>query len=208
MDQLTVFLSNNPHIRHAIPQSPDFEELRLGFLINESNIPAIIIRPRSAEEVAALIPVLTKNNLQFAVRVGGHDMFGRSQVTNKVTIDLREISHINVDVESQTARLGGGVICMDMLEELHKHNVTTPFGVTPSVGQVGWATYGGYGLLSSTYGLGVDQIVGAKIVDAEGQIRDADEPMMTGIRGGGGSLGVIVEITVKIYPQDQVLMSS
>ncbi|CEJ54980.1 hypothetical protein PMG11_01266 [Penicillium brasilianum] len=205
MDQLTEFLAKNPHIRHVTPQSPDFEELRLGFLINESNIPAIIIRPRSAEDVAALIPVLTKNNLQFAVRVGGHDMFGRSQVTNKVTIDLREISHVNVDVESQTARLGGGVICMDMLEELQKHNVTTPFGVTPSIGQVGWATFGGYGPLSSKYGLGVDQIVGAKVVDAEGKIRDADEPMLTGIRGGGGSLGVIVEITVKIYPQDQVL---
>ncbi|KAF3385530.1 hypothetical protein F1880_001743 [Penicillium rolfsii] len=205
MDQLIKFLEEKPHIHYATPESPDFEELRLGFVINESKIPAIVVRPRSAEDVAGLIPLLAQNNLQFTVRVGGHDMTGRSQVTDGVTIDLREISHIHVDLESQTARLGGGVICMDMLEELQKYKVTTPFAVTPSVGQVGWATFGGYGFLSSTYGLGVDQIVGAQVVDAKGKIRDADETMLTGIRGGGGSLGVIVEITVKIYSQDQIL---
>lgn len=208
MDQLLDFLAKNSHIHYATPQSPDFEELRLGFVVNESRVPAIVVRPRSAEDVAALIALLTKNNLSFTVRVGGHDMSGRSQVTDGVTIDLREISHVHVDVESLTARLGGGVICMNMLEELQKHNVITPYGVTPSVGQVGWASFGGYGLLSSKYGLGVDQIVGAKIVDAEGKILDADETLLTGIRGGGGSFGVIVELTVKVYPQDQVGVGS
>lgn len=63
-----------------------------------------------------------------------------------MTIHLREISHVHVDVESLTARLGGRVICMNMLEELQKNNVITPYGVTPSVGKVGWAIFGGYGL--------------------------------------------------------------
>lgn len=35
---------------------------------------------------------------------------------------------------------------MNMLEELQKNNVITPYGVTPSVGKVGWAIFGGYGL--------------------------------------------------------------
>ncbi|KAJ5175757.1 uncharacterized protein N7482_001634 [Penicillium canariense] len=205
MDQLTQFLVENPHIHYATAHSSDFETLRAGFIINETKTPAVVVRPRSAEDVAALIALLSKSSLPFTVRVGGHDMFGRSQVADGVTIDLREIAHIHVDTESQTARLGGGVICMDMLTELQKHNMTTPHAVTPSVGQVGWASFGGYGMLSSKYGLGVDQIVGATVVDAEGIIREADETMLTGIRGGGGSLGVIVELTIKVYPQDQIL---
>jgi FAD/FMN-containing dehydrogenase len=204
MDQLTEFLSQTPHIHHATPQSPEFKELLLGFVFNESRTPAIVVRPRSAEEVAALIPMLTKNNLQFAVKVGGHDMFGRSQVSDGVIIDLREISHVYVDAESQTARLGGGVMGMDMLETLQKHNVTTPYATTPVVGQTGWTIFGGYGPLSSKHGLGVDQIVGAKVVDAEGKICEANETILTGIRGGGGTLGVIVELTVKVYPSAQV----
>lgn len=91
---------------------------------------------------------------------------------------------------------------MNMLEELQRHNVITPYGVTPSVGQVGCATFGGYGSLSSKYGLGVDHIVCAKVVNSEGKILDADEILhLTGIRGGGG---VILELTVKVYSQDQV----
>ncbi|KAJ5698053.1 hypothetical protein N7462_000058 [Penicillium macrosclerotiorum] len=205
MDQLTKFLADNPHIRHATRESPDFAELRSAFIIDEKTSPAIIIQPPSAEDVAALVSVVTRNGLPFTVRVGGHDMFGRSQIQDGVTIDLRALSWIEVDTKTQTARLGGGVITMDMLRELQQYHMTTPHAVTPTVGYVGWATYGGYGLLSATYGLGVDQILSAKVVDAEGILREADETMMLGIRGAGGFVGVIVEVTIKIYPSNQIL---
>ena len=73
-------------------------------------------------------------------------------------------------------------------------------GTIASVGYTGWATLGGYGPLTSHYGMGVDQIIGAKVVNANGRIWDADEEMLVGIRGGGGSLGIIVELTIKVYP--------
>lgn len=55
------------------------------------------------------------------------------------------------------------------------------------------------------YGLGVDQILGAKVVNYEGKIVDADEKMLQVIRGGGGTLGVIVTMTIKVYPLDKVV---
>jgi FAD/FMN-containing dehydrogenase len=80
-------------------------------------------------------------------------------------------------------------------------------GTVASVGYTGWATLGGYGPLSSHYGLGVDQILGAKIVNAHGQVQDANEELLVGIRGGGGSLGIIVELTIKVYPINKVRLS-
>ena len=77
-------------------------------------------------------------------------------------------------------------------------------GTIGSVGYTGWATLGGYGPLTSHYGMGVDQILGAKVVNGSGEIQDADEEMLVGIRGGGGSLGIIVELTVKVYPVSTV----
>jgi FAD/FMN-containing dehydrogenase len=58
--------------------------------------------------------------------------------------------------------------------------------------------------LASHYGLGVDQVIGAKIVNARGEIQTADEELLVGIRGGGGSLGIIVELTIKVYAIDKV----
>jgi len=56
--------------------------------------------------------------------------------------------------------------------------------------------------------MGIDQILGAKVVDHTGKIVNADEKMLCGIRGGGGTLGIIVELTIKIYPLKKVYCSS
>lgn len=52
--------------------------------------------------------------------------------------------------------------------------------------------------------MGVDQILGAKIVNWKGRIVEADERMLQAIRGGGGTLGVIVAMTIKVYPLEKV----
>ncbi|GAD98753.1 hypothetical protein AOR_1_952034 [Paecilomyces variotii No. 5] len=205
MDRLLQFLAENPHIKYATPTSSEFDSLRLGYIIDENVIPAIIVRPRSAEDVAALIPLLVSNDLPFSIRVGGHELYGRSQVHAAVTIDLRDISYIHVDDDARTARLGGGVLIADLIKELEHHGMVTPTGTIPSVGYVGWAIHGGYGLLSAQYGFGADQILGARIVDCDGQILDANENMLAAIRGAGGLLGVIVEVTIKVYPLEKVL---
>lgn len=79
-------------------------------------------------------------------------------------------------------------------------------GSTGTVGYVGWSTGGGYGLFLNLFGLGADQIVGAKLVDAKGDIvdvKDGDE-LIKGIRGAGAIFGVVVELTIKVYPLKQV----
>ncbi|KAJ5778768.1 hypothetical protein N7520_002014 [Penicillium odoratum] len=205
MDSLTAFLAENSHIQYSSPDSPDFDDLSSIFVINAIKEPSMVVRPRSAEDISALVSLCIANNLPFTIRAGGHDMFGRCQVNDAVTIDMREISHVHVDHKSQTARVGGGVIFMKLVKELEKHKMAAPTPVTPSVGFVGWALHGGYGLLSSKYGLGVDQIVGATVINAHGVIQEADDMMLRAIRGAGGTVGVIAELRIRIYPLDQVL---
>lgn len=55
--------------------------------------------------------------------------------------------------------------------------------------------------------MGVDQIIEATIINCEGKIVKADESMLQAIRGGGGTLGVIGEMTVKVYALDKVRSS-
>lgn len=64
---------------------------------------------------------------------------------------------------------------------------------------------GGYGQMVHKFGLGIDHLLAAKIVNADGHIVDADERIMKGIRGAGGNFGVVVEATIKIYPFAQLL---
>ncbi|GKZ98594.1 hypothetical protein AnigIFM59636_004438 [Aspergillus niger] len=104
---------------------------------------------------------------------------------------------------SHKARLGGSILVKGLVMELERHDLVTPHGLIPSVGYVGWATHGGYGLLSAQYGLSADQILEARVVDREGRIRNAVPDMLTVIRGAGGLLGVIVDVTIKVYLMKQ-----
>jgi hypothetical protein len=117
---------------------------------------------------------------------------------------LRVNYAIQVSADKKTARIGGGILFRNLLEGLGNHGLITPVGTIGTVGYVGWATLGGYGPYSASYGLGLDQIVGAKVVNADGRLVDADARMLKGIRGSGGNYGVIVELTIKVYPVQEV----
>ncbi|RJE24010.1 FAD binding domain protein [Aspergillus sclerotialis] len=201
---LTEFLAHHPHISYATPSSPDYERLRCCFIINNAIKPPLIVCPVTATDVSYLVSVMKTHSIPFTIRSGGHDLFLRSLATHAVTIDLRDIAHVQIDHESQSARIGGGVLIGGLATQLANAKLATAFGTIPTVGYVGWAIHGGYGMLSAHYGLGVDQILGARVVNANGDLVDADDSMLKGIRGGGGILGVIVELTIRVYPLEKV----
>ncbi|KAJ0267751.1 hypothetical protein COL940_014066 [Colletotrichum noveboracense] len=74
----------------------------------------------------------------------------------------------------------------------------------------GWGQNGGYGPLTAQYGIGVDQWLEAKVVTPDGELRVANEvsnpDLFWAIRGGGGgTFGVVVEATWKVYPTVPIL---
>ena len=87
---------------------------------------------------------------------------------------------------------------------LEQHSLQCAIGGCGTVGFTSWCLIGGYGCYVHTYGLGVDQIVGARVVTGEGKLIEADLQMLKGLRGGGGSLGIVVELTAKVYPLGEV----
>jgi FAD/FMN-containing dehydrogenase len=116
---------------------------------------------------------------------------------------MRSIAYVRPSDDNSTARIGGGTLLSQVANELADHSLVTTLGNVGSVGYVGFATIGGYGPLSQKFGLAVDQIVGARIVDAQGRIIECEESHLVGIRGGGPALGIILELTIKVYPLQQ-----
>jgi FAD/FMN-containing dehydrogenase len=57
----------------------------------------------------------------------------------------------------------------------------------------------------NAYGLGVDQIISAKIITADGKIHDADSELLWGIKGAGGAFGVVTEAKFKTYSLPKML---
>ena len=201
---LETFLQDHPHITYVTPTSPNYAAERAGYIIDNPARPLAIARPQSAEDVSLLVKYATSHGIQFAVRSGGNNLFGLSQAHDGLTVDMRDISYVNIDESKAFAKIGGGVLFGKLAEHLTKANLATAMGTMPFIGYAGWSIYGGYGPFSPNYGIGADNIIGAKVVNANGEIVDADKGMLKGIRGAGGAFGVIVEFTIKVYPLKSV----
>ncbi|KAL6232583.1 hypothetical protein BDW75DRAFT_242799 [Aspergillus navahoensis] len=100
-------------------------------------------------------------------------------VDGGAVLNLRLLNHVVINSTEgegeKTGRIGGGVVIGDLLSVLKPHGLVTPFGAVSSVGYVG----------SSAFGLGIDQIIAAKIVDTSGNIIDSDRELLKSIKGAG-----------------------
>lgn len=166
--------------------------------------PAIITIPESSEQVAAIVKQCIAANAAMVVRGAGHDCHGRYAAAGAVTIDLRKLDFVEIAPDKKTVRVGGGVTASRVHAVLGENGLAVPSGVCGLVGFTSWCLVGGLGPWSSLYGIGSDQIVGARVINAKGELVQADERLLKGLRGGGGSLVVVVELVVKAYPQVQV----
>jgi FAD/FMN-containing dehydrogenase len=59
--------------------------------------------------------------------------------------------------------------------------------------------------LTASYGLGVDQVLQFKVILANGELVTANKCQYTDLfwalrGGGGGTFGVVTEVTMKVYP--------
>ncbi|KAK9060038.1 hypothetical protein SSX86_020742 [Deinandra increscens subsp. villosa] len=171
--------------------------------------PAIIITPTKESHVQAAVLCAKKLGVQIKIRSGGHDYEGISYVSSEKTfivLDMFNLRTVDVDIATETAVVQAGAQLGELYYRIQEKSKVHgfPAGVCPTVGVGGHLSGGGYGTMLRKYGLSVDHVIDARIVNANGQILDRKsmgEDLFWAIRGGGGaSFGVILSYTVKLVP--------
>lgn len=71
-----------------LPSDPDYAGREDSYWCNDAKLgPACILRPRSAEDVAAALKALVSAGHKFAIRSGGHTNWaGANNIANGVTV--------------------------------------------------------------------------------------------------------------------------
>jgi FAD binding domain len=165
--------------------------------------PVLFAVCETTKDVQAAVQVAGSHRLPLSVRGGGHDWAGRALRHDGLVIDLRQMRRVEVDADAQIATISGGVTAGDLI------NSTAPYGliaVTSTIGAVGMAGLtlgGGYGPLTSRYGLALDNLLGAEVVLANGQIVTANvaenAELFWALRGGGGNFGVVTSMRIRLH---------
>ena len=167
--------------------------------------PALVVRPREPGEVAAALRYATVHRLAVSVRSGGHSPLGHSTNTGGMVIDLRRLDHVEIlDRERRLVRVGGGATWGRVAEALAPYRWAITAGDTADVGVGGLTLGGGIGWMVRQHGLTIDNLVGARVVTADGGLlttSPAEHPdLFWALRGGGGNFGVVVDFDFRAQP--------
>jgi len=188
-----------------LPDNADYDAARRGFNAYVDRRPAVIARCLGAEDVAAAFAFAEANELQVAVRGGGHNPAGHCVLDDGLVIDLSQMRTVELDADARIARAGGGSTWLDFDTATQAAGLVTPGGVVGSTGVCGLTLGGGIGHLTAQYGLTCDNLVGAELVTPDGGLVQADEELLWALRGGGGNFGVATRLDFRLHPLERVL---
>jgi FAD/FMN-containing dehydrogenase len=192
------------------PSDPDYEEVRKvhNGLVNKR--PALIARCRGVADVVDAVQLARTQNLEVAVRGGGHNVAGRATVNDGLMIDLSPMKGIYVDPRTRTARAQGGVTWGEFNRETQLHGLATTGGVVSTTGIAGLTLGGGIGWLMGKYGLALDNLASVELVTADGGILRASEDdnadLFWAVRGGGSNFGVAASFEYRLHPVGPTIM--
>ena len=166
--------------------------------------PALIVRCRTKDDVAAALVLARQAGLEVSIRGGGHNVAGRAVTDGGLMIDLAEMKGIAIDPDNATATAEGGVIWVELNAAAAEHGLAVTGGLISTTGIAGYTLGGGLGWLMSKYGLAADNLLAVELVTADGEVLEVDaasQPdLFWALRGGGGNFGVATSFTYRMHP--------
>lgn len=176
-------------------------------------LPERVVWPQSAEQVQQALDEAQDAGQQLIVYGAGSGVCGGARgVEGAVVIDTKGLDRIGpLDTEAWTVRVDAGVIGQNLEDWLAERGFT--LGHSPS--SIGCSTVGGWaaarsaGQFSSRYGVFEDMVLGLRLATpGRGLLRfgvDGNAPAewLDQVLGSEGTLGVVTDVTLRVYPLPQ-----
>ena len=178
---------------------------------------AYAVAARTTDDVVAAVDFARSHRLRLVVKGGGHSYQGTSSAPDSLLVWTRKMNDITLhdafvaagcEGQAKPVRavtVGAGALWAQVYDA-----VTTQAGGyiqgggCMTVGVAGLVQSGGFGSFSKAFGLASGSLLEAEVVTADGVVRVANActnpELFWGLKGGGGgSLGVVTRLTLRVH---------
>ena len=189
--------------KYSLPGDAGYEKARTVWNAMIDRRPACIVHCASADDVAGALRIARQHELQISVRGAGHNIAGTAVCDGGLMIDLSPMNAVRIDAAKKRAYVGPGATLAQFDAAAQQHALATPVGINSTTGISGLTLGGGFGWLTRKYGLTIDNLVSAQMVDGRGEklaLTESENPdLFWAIRGGGGNFGVVTEYEYRLH---------
>jgi Fe-S oxidoreductase/FAD/FMN-containing dehydrogenase len=188
---------------HDIAAIPGLVKPLLG-----GTVPEAVVQPAGGEELAELVRWANKHKIPLTPRGKSSSGYGGVLPVKKgIVVDFFRMNKvIHVDAAAGTATVQAGIIWEKLDRELAKHGLTLRLYPTsyPSSTAGGWLAQGGAGIGSYEAGWFRENVLSARIVTADGSVREVKGGELDLIADAEGITGLISELTIKVQPLEEL----
>src|SRR5499425_3136185 len=187
-----------------VPGEAGYDQARQAWNLAVDQRPAVVVEAGSAADVAQAVRFARARGVRIAPQGTGHGAGPLEPLDGAMLLRTTRMRKVHIDPAARTARAEAGAVWQDVTVPAAEHGLAGLAGSSPNVGVAGYTLGGGLGWLARRYGLAANSVTAAELVTPDGDPVRADaghEPdLFWAIRGGGGSVGVVTALEMRLYP--------
>jgi hypothetical protein len=185
------------------PGDPMYDTDRQVADVAVQKFPKLIAYCTGESDVRIMLGVARLSGIPLVCRAGGHSTAGYS-VNDGIVLDVSRLNQVRVDGPGKTALVQAGTSFGIVNATLNAYQFHVPGGGCEGVCVGGYMQGGGYGFTSREYGMHIDNVLGFRMMLADGSVvaASATENMdlFWAVRGGtGNNFGVLLDVTYQLH---------
>jgi len=190
--------------RVFVPGEAGYDQGRRAWNLAVDERPAVVVEAGSAADVARAVRYARARGMRIAPQGTGHGAGPLEPLDGAMLLRTTRMRQVRIDPATRTARAEAGATWADVTVPAGQHGLAALAGSSPDVGVAGYTLGGGLGWLARSYGLAANSVTAAELVTPAGDLVRADagheSDLFWAIRGGGGSVGVVTALEMRLYP--------
>jgi len=173
-----------------------------------AGIPGAVVRPRTEEELVAIVNLARHEHVPLVARGAASSGYGGVlPAASGLVIDLSGWQDVlEVDIAAGTVRTQAGAIWEEVARTIERQGLGLRLHPSsyPSSTVAGWLAQGGSGFGSYEYGTFKENVVSARVVRPDGIVSTFEgEELQTLVADAEGITGIITEVTFRVRPLEE-----